>query len=85
MYKLKFFILVSALLCATLFSACTDYAQKIEDEYGPAKDESMDSGKDISNGYLMGYVLGRFSGGMAVMYRLVSGGSPWQCHSPQCP
>ena len=53
MYKLKFFILVSALLCATLFSACTDYAQRIEDEYGPAKEESMDSGKDISNGYLM--------------------------------
>lgn len=47
MYKLKFFILVSALLCATLFSACTDYAQKIEDEYGPAKEESMDPNKDV--------------------------------------
>lgn len=46
MNKVKFLILISAAL-SLLLSACTDYAQKIEDEYGP-KEEKDDSGKDFS-------------------------------------
>ena len=53
MYKLKFFILLSVVLVSTLLSACTDYAQKIEDEYGPAKEEGKDSGKDPLSGYMV--------------------------------
>ena len=46
MNKLKFSIFASVVL-SLLLSACTDYAQKIEDEYGP-KEEKDDSGKDFS-------------------------------------
>lgn len=53
MHKLKFFILLSAFLFSALLSACTDYAQKIEDEYGPAKEEGKDSGKDPLSAYMV--------------------------------
>ena len=46
MTKLIDILVLFSLMC---FCACTDYAQKIEDEYGPVKEESKNDDPFLNN------------------------------------